>query len=35
MENGGVDRTGRDCRQNQFGQMADIPLLLTFLVFDF
>ena len=30
MEDGGVDRTVIDYRQNQFGQMADFPLLLTF-----
>ena len=34
MENGGVDRTVIDCRQNQLGQMADFPPLLTFLIFD-
>ena len=32
MEHGG--RTIIDCRQHQFGQMADFPPLLTFLVFD-
>jgi hypothetical protein len=30
MEDGGVDRTVIDCRQNQLGQMADFPALLTF-----
>ena len=34
MEDGGVDRTATDCRQNQFGQMADFPPVLTFLIFD-
>ena len=34
MEDGGVDRTVIDCRQNQLGQMADFPPLLTFLTFD-
>ena len=29
MEDGGVDRTLIDCRQNQFGQMADFPPPLT------
>ena len=33
MENGGVDRTVKDCRQNQMGQMADFPPL--FLLFEF
>ena len=31
MEDGGVDRIVIDCRQNQFGQMADFSPLLTFL----
>jgi hypothetical protein len=30
MEDGGVDRTVIGCRQNQLGQMADFPTLLTF-----
>ena len=30
MEDGGVDGTVIDCRQNKFGQMADFPPLLTF-----
>ena len=30
MEDGVVDRTVIDCWQNQLGQMADIPPLLTF-----
>ena len=30
MEDGGVDRTVIDCRQNHLGQMADFPPLLTF-----
>ena len=30
MEDGGVDRTVIDCQQNQLGQMADFPPLLTF-----
>ena len=31
MEDEGVlDRTVIDCRQNPLGQMADFPLLLTF-----
>ena len=34
MEDGGVDRTVIDYRQNQLGQMADIPPILTFLIFD-
>ena len=34
MEDGGVDRTVIDCRQNQLGQMADCPPVLTFLIFD-
>ena len=34
MEDGGVDRTVIDCWQHQLGQMADIPSLLTILVFD-
>ena len=34
MEDGGVDKTVIDCGQNQLGQMADFPLLLTILVFD-
>ena len=34
MEDGGVDRIIIDCRQNQLGQMVDIPPLLTFLIFD-
>ena len=34
MEDGGVDRTVIDCRQNQLGKMADFPSLLTFLIFD-
>ena len=34
MEDGGVDRTDKDCWQHQLGRMADFPLLLTFLVFD-
>ena len=34
MEDGGVHRTVIDCRQNQLGQMADFPSLLTILVFD-
>ena len=33
MENGYVDMTVIDCRQNQLGQMADFPLLLTFFLF--
>ena len=31
MEDGGVDRTVIDCQQNQLGQIADFPPLLTFL----
>ena len=34
MEDGGVDRTVIDCRQNQLGQMADFLPLLTFKIFD-
>ena len=34
IEDGGVDRTVIDCWQNQLGQMADFPPLLTFLIFD-
>ena len=34
MEDGGVDRTVIDYRQNQLGQMADFPPLITFLIFD-
>ena len=34
MEDGGVDKTVIDCQQNQLGQMADFPPLLTFLIFD-
>ena len=34
MEDGGVDRTVIDCRQNQLGQMADFSPLLTFWIFD-
>ena len=34
MEDGGVDRTVIDCRQNQLDQMADFPPILTFLIFD-
>ena len=34
VEDGGVDRSVIECRQNQLGQMADFPPLLTFLVFD-
>ena len=30
MEDGGVDRTVIECRQNQLGQMTDFPPLLTF-----
>ena len=30
MEDGGIDRTVIDCCQNQLGQMADFPPLLTF-----
>ena len=30
MEDGGVDKTVIDCGQNQLGQMADIPPLITF-----
>ena len=30
MEDGGVDRTVIDCRQNQLGQTADFPALLIF-----
>ena len=30
MEDGGVDRTVTDCRQNKLGKMADFPPLLTF-----
>ena len=33
MEDGGVDKTVIDCQQNQLGQMADFPPLLTFLTF--
>ena len=33
MEEGGVDRTVIDCRQNQLGQMADFPTLVTFFKF--
>ena len=33
MEDGGVDRTVIDYRQNQFGQRADFPNLITILVF--
>ena len=29
-----VDMTVIDCRQNQLGQMADFPLLSTFLFFE-
>ena len=29
-EDRGVDRTVIDCRQNQLGQMADFPSILTF-----
>ena len=31
---GGEDMTVEDCWQNQLGQMADFPLLLTFIIFD-
>ena len=34
MEDGLVDSTVIDCRQNQLGQMADFPPLLTFYIFD-
>ena len=34
MEDGGVDRTVIDGWQHQLSQMADIPPLLTILVFD-
>ena len=34
MEDGGVDMTVIDCRQHQLGQTANIPPLLTFLVFE-
>ena len=30
MDDGGVDRTVIDCPQNQLGQMADFPPLITF-----
>ena len=30
VEDGSVDRTLIDCWQNQLGQMADFPTLLTF-----
>ena len=30
MEDGGVGRTVIDCWQNQLGQMADCPPVLTF-----
>ena len=33
MEDGGVDTTVIDCQQNQFGQVADFPLL-TFKISD-
>ena len=33
-EHGGVDRTVLDRQQNQLGQVADFPPLLTFLIFD-
>ena len=34
MKDGGVNKTVIDCWQNQLGQMADFPPLLTFLIFD-
>ena len=34
MEDGFVDRNVTNWRQNQLGQMADFPLLLTFKIFD-
>ena len=34
MEDGGVDRTVINCWQQQLGQMADFPPLLTILGFD-
>ena len=34
MEDRGVDRTFIDCRQNQLGQMAHFPPLLSFFIFD-
>ena len=34
MEDGGVDRTVINCWQQQLGQMADFPPLLTILVCD-
>ena len=30
MEDGGVDRTVVNCRQNHLGKLADFPPLLTF-----
>ena len=35
MEDGGVDRTVIDCQQNQLGQIADFPPLLTILLLKF
>ena len=34
MENGGVDGTVVDCRQNHLGKFADFPPFLTFSNFD-
>ena len=33
IEDGGVDRTAMNSRQNRLGQMADFPPLLTYLNF--
>ena len=33
MEDGGVDRTVINCQQDQLGQMADFPALITFFNF--
>ena len=34
MEDEGVDRTVKDCWQNQLGQMAVFLPVLTFIIFD-